>query len=96
MSFNSGSSKPAQEVICNRKTNKLYHSPLIFSNSTVTQTSQKHLRVTLDSRVTFNDHLNSVLSKTNKVIGLLRKLQNILLKPELITIYKDFARPQLD
>ena len=45
----------------------------------------------LDSRATFNDHLNSILRKTDKAIGLLFKLQNIFLNPELITIYKAFA-----
>ena len=61
-----------------RKTNKIYHSPPIFNNSTVTQTrSQKYLCDILDSRLTFSDHLNSALSKTNKAIELLRKLQNI-------------------
>ena len=33
--------------------------------------------------------------KNNEVIGLLRKLQNILPKPALTTIYKDFLRPHL-
>ena len=38
----------------------------------------------------FDEHLISVQSKTNKTIGLLRKLQ------VLITIYKAFVRPHLD
>ena len=44
--------KQAQEVICSRKTNKVYHYPLIFNHSTVTQTlSQQQLSVVLDSRL---------------------------------------------
>ena len=89
MSFNPDFSKQAQEVICSRKTNKVYHSPLIINNSTITQT-YKHLHVILDSRLTLNDLLHSVLSKTNKAVGL-RKLQNILPKPALMTIYKVFV-----
>ena len=86
MSFNPDSSKQIQEVICSRKTNKVYHSPLNFNISTVTQaTSQKCVSVIVDSRLTFNGHLNSVLIKTNKAIRLLCKLLNILPKPALIT-----------
>ena len=35
-------------------------------------------------------------NKTSKTIGLLRKLQNILPRPALLTIYKCFIRPHLD
>ena len=36
------------------------------------------------------------INKTNKTIGLLRKLQNLLPREALITIYKAFVRPHLD
>ena len=75
MSLDPDSRKQDQEVICSRKTNEVYHSPLIFNSSTVIQTvSQKHINTILDSRLTFNDHLNSVLSKTEKAMGLFCKL----------------------
>ena len=35
-------------------------------------------------------------NKISKTIGLLRKLQNILPRPALLTIYKCFIRPHLD
>ena len=38
---------------------------------------QKHLGVTLDVKLTFNEHLNNS-PKINKTVGLLRKLQNLL------------------
>ena len=97
MNFNPASSKQTQEVIFIRDKNKVYYSPLIFYKSTVTQTtSQKHLSIILDSRLTFDNHLHIVLIKTNEIIGLPPKLQNILSKPALITLYKAFARSQLD
>ena len=40
--------------------------------------------------------LKTVLSKTNRTIGLLRKLQNLLPREALIIIYKAFVRPHLD
>ena len=37
-----------------------------------------------------------ILNKINKTIGRLRKLQNILPRSALLTIYKSFIRPHLD
>ena len=51
----------------------------------------------LDVKVNFQGHLKNIYSKVNKTIGLLRKLQNTLLRlPSLVTIYKSFIRPHLD
>ena len=73
MSFNPDPNKQAQEVIFSRKTKKINHPILTFSKSTVSQsTSQKHLGVILDTSLSFEEHLISVQSKTNKTIGLLR------------------------
>ena len=69
----------------------------MFNNVNVTQSIyQKHLGIILDSKLTFVDHLNMVTTKINITSGLLRKLQNLLPRNTLITIYKAFVRPQLD
>ena len=52
--------------------------------------------IILDFKLTFEEHLNNVLTKANKVIALLRKLRNILPRATLIIIYKAFIRPHLD
>ena len=97
MSFNPDPNKQAQEVIFSRKLKKVCHPPLRFNNDNVSQvSSQKHLGLTLDNRLTFDEHLTSVSNKISKTIGLLRKLQNILPRPALLTIYKSFIRPHLD
>ena len=81
MSFNPDPSKQAQEVIFSQKLKKATHPPLVFNNANVSQCkSQKHLGIILDHRT----------------IGLLRKLQNLLPREALITIYKAFVRPHLD
>ena len=56
---------------------------------------QKHLGIILDSKLTFENHLKMVTTKINKTIGLLRKLQNLLTRTVLITIYIAFVRPLL-
>ena len=57
---------------------------------------KKHLGMYLDAKVNFHEHLNNVLSKVNKTIGLLRKLQAFLPRQSLVTVYKSFIRLHLD
>ena len=52
--------------------------------------------VILAFKLTFEDHLNNVLAKVNKTVGLLHKLQNSLSRTMLITIDKAYIRPHLD
>ena len=58
--------------------------------------SQKHLGVTLDLKLTFEEHLLNVFKVVNRTIGLMRKLQSVLPRITLVTIYKAFVRPHLD
>ena len=90
MNFNADPAKQVQEVIFSRKTNKKKtHPPLVFNNTNVTQSIyQKHLGIILDSKLTFENHINMVATKINKNIGLLSKLQNLLPRTALIKIYK--------
>ena len=48
-----------------------------------------------DTKLNFREHLNNVLSKANKTIGLLQKLQAFLPRQFLVTVYKAFIRPYL-
>ena len=57
--------------------------------------TQKHLGITLDFKLTFEEPLLNVFKKVNKTMGLLRKLTNLLPRATLITIYKAFVRPHL-
>ena len=97
MSFSLDPSKEAQEVIFSRKSKRSTDPSLVFNNNNVYKTfSQKHLGVTLDFKLTFEEHLNNVLAKVNKAVGLLRKFRNILPRTTLITIYKTFIPPDKD
>ena len=46
--------------------------------------------------VKFGKHLRNVSNEISQSIGLLRKLQDILPRPALLTIYNCFIRPHLD
>ena len=97
MSFNPDPSKPAQEVIFSRKLKTVPHPLLTFNNNPLSLCpAQKHLELVLDSKLTFSEHINHILSKVNKSVGLLRKFQPALPRPSLLTIYKIFIRSHFD
>ena len=61
MNFNPDPTKQAHEVIFSRKTKEIYHPPLVFNNTNVSQSSsQKHLGVILDFKLKFDEHLKMV------------------------------------
>ena len=97
MNFNPDPTKQAQEVIFSRKTTKKIHPKIFFNNILVSKAdSQKCLGLHLDSKLSFDIHIKTILTKVNKTIGLLRKFQQVLPRPSFITIYKAFVRPHLD
>ena len=97
MSFNPDLSKQAQEVIFSRKSVKSSHPPVLFNKTPVARSSnQKHLGIYLDEKLNFGHHINEKIAKANKGIGVIKKLQNILPRKALLTIYKSFVRPNLD
>ena len=77
VTFNQDRSKQAQEVIISIKSKKATHPPLLFNNNNVSQvSSQKHLEIILDLKLTFQEYLKNVFSKINKTAELLLKLSN--------------------
>ena len=97
MIFKPDPKKQAQDVIFIRKSKATSHPPLVFNNNNVIQAaSHKHLGIILDTRLSFEKHLETVLCKLNKTIGLIRKLQNLLPRSALITLSKTFVLPHLD
>ena len=97
ISFNPDPTKQAQEVIFSRKTTKKIYPKIFFNNIPVSKAdSQKHLGLHLYSKLSFDIHIKTILTKVNRTTGLLRKLQQVLPGPSLITIYKAFIRPHLD
>ena len=68
-----------------------------FNNSIVSQSPyQKHLGIFLDAQLTFEEYLKVITTEVNKTIEMIRKLQNVLPRLALMTIYKTFVRPHLD
>ena len=63
------------------KLKKLYslHPVVLFDNRAVTSTQiHKHLGMMLDTYLSYEHHIKSILIKAKKTIGLLRKFQLML------------------
>ena len=97
MSFNPELSKQAQELLFSRKTSSKPYPSLNFNDNLVYQVQlQKHLGLLLDPKLSFDEHIQFILIKARKIIRLIRKLQPIIPRVALLTIYKSFLRPHLD
>ena len=97
MSFNPDPLKQATEVLFSKKRTVINHPDLFFNGIKINRvSSQKHLGMILDERLTFNDHVSKKISNASKGVGTLRKLFYLIPRTSLITIYKSFIRPHLD
>ena len=97
MNFNPDPSKQAQELLFSQRTSSKPYPSLNFNDNPVHQVHhQKHLGLFLYPKLTFDEHIQYILIKTCKIIGLIRKLQPIIPTTALLTIYKSFLRPHLD
>ena len=87
MNFNPDPTKHAQGLLFSRKVQTTDHPSLFFNENVVPQTTlQKRLGMFLDRKLNFSEQLKTIFQKTNKTIGLLRKLQTLLPRAPLITI----------
>ena len=97
MFFNPDPNKQAREVCFSNTRNKRKYPTFHFNSAKIqVADSQKHLGLVLDSKLNFNEHIESKIIKYIKIIGLIKKLSQILSRKNLLTIYKSFIRPNLD
>ena len=97
MIFDSDASKQAQEIDFSCKANASNHETVYFNNVPVIRENiQKHLGLFLDSKLSFFDHINEKIKKATKGVNVIRKMNLLLPRSSLLTIYKSFVRPHLD
>ena len=97
LKFHPDSTKQAQGILFNRKKTVFIHPLVSFIKTLVNSSaSHKHLGMILRSKLSYENHLQSVFSRVNKTIALSRKFQPTLPRKSLVTIYKSFIRPHLD
>ena len=75
MSFNLDTCKQADEAVFSRKNFKIFHPSVTFNNIPVVQVgSLKHLGISLDSKLNFDEDLHNIQSKVNRIIGIIHNL----------------------
>ena len=81
MSFNPDINIQEQEVIFSRRLQKSNHPSLTFNGTSVTQSEiKKHLGMFLDSKLDFKEHIQNVLNKVSKTIGLYENFKKFFTK----------------
>ena len=97
MIFNPDATKQAQKIVFSRKANASHHATVYFNNVPVIRDNiQKHLGLFLDSKLSFFDHINEKIKKASKGVNFIIKMNLLLPRSSLLTIYKSFVRPFLD
>ena len=97
MEFNPDPSKQATEVLFSRKRVRPNHPQLTFHGTLVAKINdQKHLGLTLDSKLSFEKHVNEKIVKAKKNIGVIKHLSKYLPRNTLDQMYKALVRPHLD
>ena len=97
MEFNPDSTKQATEILFSSKKSSPNHPQLIFNGSAVAKVNeQKHLGLILDSRLSFEKHLNEKIIKAKKNVGIIKHLSKFLPLKSLDQMYKTLVRPHLD
>ena len=97
MSFNPDPSEQAVEVYFSRKINHVDTPRVYFDNLAVTSCeTRKHLGLLLDKSLDFDRHVEEMILRASKGIGLISRLRRYIPRNSLLTIYKTFIRPHLD
>ena len=75
----------AQEVVFPKRPRESFHPKLYFNKSVAEKVqTQKHLRLKLDKKLSFKEHLKDKLAKVNRGIGILKKLSGFLPRHSLL------------
>ena len=91
MNFKFDPCKQAQGLLFSLKINSKPYPSLHFNDNPVHQVQlKKNLALFLDPKLSFEEHIQCILNKTRKIIGLIRKLQPIIPKAAFLAIYKSY------
>ena len=96
MEFNPNPNMQAAELLFSCKKNSPNHPSFFFNGTTVPKVNeQKHLGLILDSKLSFERHLNEKNHKGKKGIGIIKYLSRFLLLKILDQMYKALIRSHL-
>ena len=69
---------------------------LLINKQAISQNNYvKYLGVLIDSKLSFSNHISTILKKTSRAIGIMYKIRNFVTRPILISIYYSLIYPFL-
>ena len=71
-------------------------SAVQFNDTPVTCANQKYFGLFLDEKLYFSQHIKEKLGKAMREVNVIKKLNNVLPRPSLTTIYKSFVKSHQD
>ena len=85
MKFNPDPTIETQEIIFSKKT--ICIDPVVYFNNTPinSMATHKHPRMILDSKLSYENHIQFIFSRVYKTTTLLRKLQPTLPRKSIVT-----------
>ena len=89
-------SRKTKTMLVSRKRNPSYF-PIYFQGSALENvTSQKYLGLIISSDLSWSNHINHIVSKAKKLIGVMKMLQYKLSRRSLEIVYISYVRPILE
>ena len=61
-----------------------------------TVTSEKDLGITFQHDMKFDFHINNIVNKANRLLGLVKRTFSYMDRNKLLIIYKSIIRPKID
>ena len=97
MVFNPDITKQGVEILFSNKKKHSQLDPLTFNGIPVKKVSEtKHLGMILDSRLSFNSHLDEKLARARQGLGVMKQIKKWVTQKTLEIVYKMYIRPHLE
>ena len=96
LEFNPDPSKQATRLLFSQRKYQTYHPSSSQRNEASKVNEHKHLGLMLDTKLSFEKHINEKIIKAKKIIGIIKYLSNYLPIKTLDLMYKLLVRPHLD
>ena len=84
-------------MVISKKTNRVNYPSLKLSDTTLKEVSNfKHLGLTLTNTMSWNEHIKTITCKANKRITVLKRIQRLVPRHVLETLFTSMIRPVLE
>ena len=91
------SAEKTKSMTISNKNVPVHHPPLYFDGEEIIKVDRhKHLGITLSSDLTWQSHVDDIVSKADTKLNIMSRLYYLLYRKTLETMYTSFVRPTLE